>query len=145
MTTLTFSLPFSPPRTAQGRPRIRNVTPPTPVARVPRVARFMALAIESEALLHAGHVASYAELARLHQVTRARVTQIMNLLHLAPDVQEAILNLVVVDGRDPVFLRDLQPIAREWAWEDQRKKWKEFYASRSATSPEPQRAHTQSA
>jgi len=42
------------------------------------------------------------------QVSRARVTQIMNLLHLVPDIQEAILFLPrVVRGRDPICLEHL--------------------------------------
>jgi hypothetical protein len=74
-----------------------------PPGRVPRISRLMALAIRFEGLLHAGEVADYAELARLGHVTRARVTQIMNLLNLAPDIQEAILFLAPVEaGHDPV-------------------------------------------
>lgn len=42
----------------------------------------------------------YAELARLGHVTRARLTQIMKLLNLAPDIQEAILFLPAVVAGD---------------------------------------------
>jgi hypothetical protein len=59
----------------------------------PRVARLMALAIRCEGLVREGTVRDYAELARLGQVTRARMTQIMNLLWLAPDLQERLLFL----------------------------------------------------
>jgi hypothetical protein len=38
-------------------------------------------------------IRDYAELARLGRVTRARMTQIMKLLDLAPDIQEQILFL----------------------------------------------------
>ena len=38
-----------------------------------------------------GEVPDYAAIARLGYVTRARLTQIMNLILLAPDIQEAIL------------------------------------------------------
>ena len=102
----------------------------TPVAtpclpgRVPRVARFMALAIRFDQLIRAGEVADYAELARLAHVTRARITQIMNLLMLAPDIQEAILFLPRVErGRDPIHLRQIQPIALLPDWRKQRKLW----------------------
>ena len=54
-------------------------------------ARLMALAIRFEHLVRTGRVASYAVLARLGQVTRARISQIANLLHLAPDIQEELL------------------------------------------------------
>jgi len=40
-----------------------------------------------------GEMASYAEVAVLGHVTRARVSQIMNLLNLAPAIMEAILFL----------------------------------------------------
>jgi hypothetical protein len=51
----------------------------------------MALAIKFQAMVERGEVRDYADLARLGYVTRARVTQIMNLLLLAPDIQETIL------------------------------------------------------
>jgi DNA invertase Pin-like site-specific DNA recombinase len=60
---------------------------------IPRIARLIALAIRYEGLVREGAVRDYAELARLGEVTRARITQIMNLLWLAPDVQERLLFL----------------------------------------------------
>ena len=101
----------------------------TPVlpGRVPRVTRFMALAIRFEELIRAGEVADYAELARLAHVTRARITQIMNLLMLAPDIQEAILFLPRVErGRDPIHLRQLQSIALVPDWRKQRRAWEKL-------------------
>jgi len=84
----------------------------------------MALAIRFDGLLREGAVTDQAEFARLGHVSRARVTQIMNLLHLAPDIQEAILFLPpVVEGRDPISERDLRPIAAEVDWGRQRGKW----------------------
>ena len=98
-----------------------------PPGRVPRVARWMALAIRCEQLLHEGQVASYAELARLGHVTRARVTQIMNLLSLAPDMQESILFLPRTErGRDTIILRELQPIASILDWRKQRVLWQQL-------------------
>lgn len=60
---------------------------------VPRVSKLMALAIRLEELVQRGEVRDYADLARLGYVTRARITQIMNLLNLAPDIQENLLFL----------------------------------------------------
>jgi hypothetical protein len=51
----------------------------------------MALAIKFQDMVDRGDVRDYADLARLGYVTRARITQIMNLLNLAPDIQEKIL------------------------------------------------------
>lgn len=98
--------------------------------RVPRVARFMALAIRFEQLIREGHIADYAEVARLGHVTRARITQIMNLRLLAPDVQEAILFLPRTEsGRDPIHVRQLQPIAAEPDWRKQRRLWQTLTAT----------------
>src|ERR1700680_800495 len=65
--------------------------PPARASRPPRIACLLALAHRFEELVRSGAVRDYAELARLSHVTRARVTQIMNLLNLAPDIQESIL------------------------------------------------------
>ncbi len=66
-----------------------------------------------------------AEIARLGNVTRARVTQIMNLLHLAPDIQEALLFLpLTIKGRDPIREKHLRPIAAEPDWRKRRRLWK---------------------
>jgi hypothetical protein len=62
-----------------------------PPARIPRIARLMALAIKFQDMVDRGEVRDYADLARLGLVSRARLTQIMNLLLLAPDIQEALL------------------------------------------------------
>ncbi len=97
-------------------------TPPT--GRVPRIARLMALAIRFEELLRQGLVADYAELAALGHVSRARITQIMNLTLLAPDIQEAILYLPrTEEGGDSIRLREMQPIALTADWRKQRQGW----------------------
>ena len=99
--------------------------PQPPHGRVPRVSRLMALAIRFEGLIHDGVVADQAELARLGHVTRARLTQIMNLLNLAPDLQEEILSLPRVEnGHDPLRERQLRPIAAVLNWREQRRMWK---------------------
>jgi len=92
---------------------------------VPRVARLMALAIHFEGLLRRGEAPDYAALARVGQVTRARMSQIMGLLGLAPDIQEALLFLPRTQkGRDPITERDLRPIAAEPDWGLQREAWR---------------------
>jgi hypothetical protein len=85
----------------------------------------MALALRFERLLKEGAVTNYSELARLGHVTRARVSQVMNLLYLAPDIQEELLFLPPVErGRDPLMLRDLLPVATKTDWRVQRRLWK---------------------
>lgn len=108
-----------------GRKAIVPGPPPaTEPGRVPRVARWMALAIHWDGLLRDGVIASYRDLAELGNVSRPRVTQVMNLLYLAPDIRGALLDLPRSSGRDPVLLRDLQPIAATLDWRKQRKMWK---------------------
>lgn len=98
--------------------------------RIPRVARLMALAIRFQTLLDEGAVYDYAELARLAHVSRARITQIMNLLLLAPDIQEALLLLEPVErGRDRLKLADLQKVALQVDWDEQRRLWKRLGTS----------------
>jgi len=103
-----------------------ETTVPAP-GRVPRVARFMALALSIEERVRRGELRNYAEVALLGNVTRARVSQIMNLLNLAADIQEGILFLPrTQQGRDTVILRDLQPIASITSWSKQRVLWQQL-------------------
>ncbi len=98
--------------------------PAPPPGRVPRVARLMALALKFDATVAAGEVRDYAELARLGRVTRARLSQIVSLTCLAPDIIEALLLLPKVEsGRDPLILAELLPIAAEAEWRKQRIMW----------------------
>ena len=105
-----------------------GAAPAVPViepGRVPRLSRLMALAIRFEKLVRDGAVRDYANLARLGNVSRARLTQIMNLLHLAPDIQEAILFLPRADrGFDPISERQVRRIAAEPDWRRQRRLWR---------------------
>ena len=78
--------------------------------------------------------------AQIHDAkaaTRARVTQIMNLLMLAPDIQEAILFLPRVEhGRDPIHLPQVQSIALTPDWRKQRQMWTALAAAASRESSE---------
>jgi hypothetical protein len=131
----TFTMECSVEFNGRGRgSRKRPPSPPAFVAeagRVPRVSRLMALAIRFDQLIRAGEVTGYAELAKLGHVTRARISQIMSLQCLAPDIQEEVLFLPrTPQGRDPIQLRDLLPIARIVYWRQQRAHWKERFQPR---------------
>jgi hypothetical protein len=77
----------------------------------------MALAIKFQGMLDCGAVRDYADLARLGYVTPARVTQIMNLLLLAPDIQERVLfGIQSTAGGE----RALRVVCAEVYWPDQR-------------------------
>ena len=113
-------------RKAAGGKRVVEGGPaPAPVivpeGRVPRVARLMALAIRYDRLIKEGKVRDQSELARAVGVTQPRITQIMNLLLLAPDIQESLLALPRVAGRiEALTERHLRRVAAEPDWELQR-------------------------
>jgi hypothetical protein len=123
-------------RHAHGRQELRegNGTGRVPEARdrVPRVARLMALAIRFEGLLRSGQIRDQTELARLGRVTRARVSQILSLIHLSPDIQEEILFLQGGHRGDDLLLADLQPLAVMVDWAGQRRRWRTLQRSRGA-------------
>jgi hypothetical protein len=90
---------------------------------VPANARrdLMALAIRLEQMLQQKSVKDYADLARLGQVSRARITQIMHLRNLAPDIQATLLFLPPVERwRDSISEHTFRPITKELCWRRQR-------------------------
>lgn len=104
----------------KGRKRLEvGAEPPPPPERIPRVARLLALAHHWRGLIRDGTVRDQADLARLVGVSRARVTQVMRLLDLAPDIQEAVLD-GEVDG--PGAELALRAIADEPAWSRQKER-----------------------
>jgi hypothetical protein len=117
--TVAGARPRRKPQSAECPPE-RRVGP----ARIPRISRLMALAIKFDDMIARGEVRDYADLARLGYVTRARTTQIMNLLHLAPELQEEILFLN--DGSaHTIAERDLRPVLLEVDWDRQRCSWRD--------------------
>ena len=107
-------------------PRLREQTDTTlvaPPARLPRITRLMALAIKFQDMVDRGEVRDYADIARLGYVTRARITQIMNLLHLAPEVQEDILFV-----RSAPSERSLRPLTAQPLWGQQIQLWRRLKA-----------------
>ena len=101
-------------RTARRRPQ------PPQAAREPRlnmpIARRLALAHRIEAMVQRGAFDGYADAARRMGLTPARVTQIVDLVLLAPDIQAAVL-LGLVEPRD----RHLRAVGRHALWTDQRR------------------------
>ena len=124
--------------TFQPRNKRGNVNPQSDSRRgstgkgnIPRVAKLLSLAIRFEKLVKRGDIQDYADLARLGYVTRARITQIMNLLNLAPDIQEDILFLPnTMKGRDPILEKDMRPVAAVPHWSRQRKMWAQMRKDR---------------
>lgn len=104
--------------------------PPAQTRRPARVAQALALAHRLQTAIDRGEYRDRAELARQLGFTRARVTQLLDLLLLAPDVAERVLFLEAVDGVEPLTERALRVLIRCETWAEQRRAW----ASR-ASSP----------
>jgi len=97
--------------------------PPGPVRRPARVAVMLALAHKVQQTIDDGKVRDRAEVARRLGFTRARVTHLMDLTLLAPDLQERVLDLEAVDGVEPISERGLRAIAHAGTWDQQRMAW----------------------
>jgi hypothetical protein len=100
----------------------------------------MALAIKFQDMVDRGEVRDYADLARLGYVTRARMTQIMNMLYLAPDIQEEILG-TEAPSTGSVSERRLRSISKVVCWNNQRRAWMQLKGGASVTIGEAQTSH----
>ena len=87
--------------------RQRRPKPPKP----PRVVETLLKAMEWRRQIDAGEVPDQATIARREGVSRARVTQVLMLLRLAPDIQESILALPGSPNPPRLPERVLRPIA----------------------------------
>ena len=96
---------------------------PEPVRRPAKVAQQLALAHHLQAAIDRGSIADRAAVARKLGLTRARVTQLLDLLMLAPDLQEAVLALEAVDGAEPMAERTVRAVAHAGTWMEQRAAW----------------------
>lgn len=103
--------------------RFTPEAPPAPVLRPARVAVMLALAHKIQQAIDAGTVPDRAEVARRLGFTRARVTHLMDLTLLAPDLQECVLGLEAVDGVEPISERELRKVAHAGSWADQKGAW----------------------
>jgi hypothetical protein len=103
--------------------------PPSPpptfgaVRRPARVARMLALAHHLQQAIDNGEIQDRAALARKFGLTRARITHLLNLTLLAPDIQEQVLTLEAVDGLEPTSERALRDVSCAVEWEEQRRRW----------------------
>jgi hypothetical protein len=113
---------------APKRPRVGARREPNATGgQTPRLTRLMALAIKCLGMVESGEVLDYAELARAGYVTRARMSQIMNLVNLAPEIQEQILFLpATLAGRSPLTETAVRKIASQPLWNRQRAQWQEL-------------------
>jgi len=90
--------------------KARNRKPPK-APQTPRVVELLKTAQEWQRQLNAGDVTNQAEIARREGITRARVTQIMALIRLAPEIQDHVLSLPAMAHRSVITEKALRPIA----------------------------------
>ena len=119
------TLPVRQRRERSGNGGQSVLTPPPVKTLIPRVTRLLALAIKFQDMVDSGEVRDYADIARLGYVTRASLTQIMNLSLLAPDIQEAMLMMAHTKGVSEITERFLRKLTQIPAWEPQRLLWRE--------------------
>jgi len=93
-------------------PPSRAKEKPPKVPREPRVKELMRTALEWQRLLDSGEVVSRADIARSEGITPGRVSQIMSLLRLAPEIQDHILNLPKTSSRPVITERSLRPMTQ---------------------------------
>lgn len=121
MSTVDVEITLKP----DGRRKPRQETEAAQAAAAPhihRITRLMALAIKFQDMVDRGKVRDYADLARLGYVMRARITQIMNLLHLSPDIQEQLLwSSPDHLARKPAVEGHIRRVAAAVDWAEQRR------------------------
>ena len=120
---LKLTLPPLLPRKRSSADAIEKQVDAFP-GQVPRISKLMALAIRMDELLRTGEVRDLAELARLGHVSQPRVTQILNLTLLAPEIQEELLHFPLVKtGKPGIHEKMVRPITAEMDWDRQREMW----------------------
>jgi hypothetical protein len=103
------------------------VQPPTePVRRPARIAVMLALAHKIQQAVDRGVVRDRAEVARRLGLTRARVTQLLDLTLLAPDLQEQALDLIAVNGVEPICEPSMRAVLAACSWAEQRARYRRF-------------------
>ena len=114
---------FHPVRGARGSLEYVEGPPPAPKPRPLRVARMLAVAHALSGMLGRPGGPSRREMARALKMTEARLSQLLDLVLLAPDIQEELLFLEVAPGRDPIPERALRYVVRALAWREQRRRF----------------------
>jgi hypothetical protein len=125
---IQFRLNTPPPRRRQELPKdVQRHA----VGRLPRVVQVMALAIHFHDMIQRGESRDYADLARLGCLTRERMSQIMELIWLAPDIQQEILEFPPHAGpRFPISEVAVRRVAAKLDWAEQRLLWRKLKQER---------------
>ena len=136
--SVTVTYKFEVTRGSKGSKRIapattaqQEATPPAPLrpvldqSSIPKLTRLLVLGHHLDRLVRDGVVRDYTQLARLTGLSKARVTQILNLTMLPPDIQLEVLLLDSADARKHrVFEKTAARLAAAHCdWNDQRAAW----------------------
>lgn len=97
---------------------------PEPIRSSNRLCRLMALAIRFEDMLRTGEVVDYSDLATRYGVDRGRVSRVMHLRLLAPDLQEQLLSVSAVP--EHLSLKHVMPVCKISSWKVQRERFKKL-------------------
>ena len=88
-----------------------------------RVALALALAHSIQHAIDSGEIRDQAEAARRFGITRARVTQILDLLWLAPSLQRRVVELCVETGSSVLTEHALREVLKDDEWPLQEATW----------------------
>ncbi len=133
---MTLAITTTLHRARRGRATAFQIVAPSPpepkTVRTPaRVALLLALAATIDLAIDNSRLASQREAARCLGLSPARITQLLAMLQLAPDLQEQILLLEAVDGLEPITERQLRPLTRVLDWSEQRAMWRQLVGRRA--------------
>jgi len=92
------------------------------------VVELLRKAIEWQALLESGKIASQADIASRESITRGRVPQVMGMLRLAPEIREKILTMPDTTHQPLITERVLRPICTITEYSDQIREFQRFLA-----------------
>ncbi len=122
---MNHTAPFEIQFPLRPKPSVTIDSAARPVAgRLPQVTRVLALAIHLDTVIRNGDAKDYADIGRLSCLCRERVSQIMRLNYLAPDIQVELLYLPPTPtGRYPVSETAVRKIANLLSWANQRREW----------------------
>lgn len=124
---------FEPKSSARAR-RAASAKTRVPRRYPARIARQVALAFALRRRVESGEFDDFASMARALGFTRARITQLMDLLLIAPEVLEEILFLELPAGAQPVSERALrEALCRSVEWREQRRVWEGLKAGFDAS------------
>ncbi|MCA9137970.1 MAG: hypothetical protein KDB00_14460 [Planctomycetales bacterium] len=134
-TKLNLKLASKGRRTLRTQSKEEPVEKPKPKGKIPRISRLVALAIEFDEMLRSGAANDATDLAEMYDITQPRMSQIISLALLAPDIQETLLNLPrETAGRSQIHEKALRPICSQVDFDRQREMWNELIAQVEQTT-----------